>query len=104
ADLRFLVVPRGAMPMLPAAEEVALLDTDSGGEHDGVWYLSHRQEEVTGNTASSSEDHRVAVAQHYQIDNTIANNTQLSANATIQFSTNTDGSRVFPIGPHSPLR
>jgi hypothetical protein len=104
ADLRFLVVPRGALPMLPAAEEVAILDPDPGGEHDGVWYLSHRQEEVTGNTASSSEDHRVATAQHYQIDNTIANNTQLSAKATIQFSSNADGLRVVPFGLLPSLR
>jgi len=104
ADLRFLVVPRGAMPMLPAPEEVALLNSDPGGDRDGIWYLSHREEEVRRKTASSSENHRVMAAESYQIESTIAGNTQLSAKATIQFSSKIEGLRVIPFGLLPSLR
>ncbi|HEY4362440.1 MAG TPA: hypothetical protein VGN17_15810 [Bryobacteraceae bacterium] len=41
ADLRFLVVPSGVRPDLPAPEEVALVNVDPGGERAGLWYLTH---------------------------------------------------------------
>jgi hypothetical protein len=42
-NLRFFVVPRGAMPGMPSPEEVALVNIDSSGERDGIWYLTHTQ-------------------------------------------------------------
>ncbi len=104
ADLRFLVVLRGAMPMLPAPEEVALLNSDPGGDLDGIWYLSHREDEVRQKTASSSEDHRAVVAESYQIETTIAGNNQLTGKATIQFGSKIDGLRVVPFGLLPSLR
>lgn len=104
ADLRFLLVPRGAMPMLPAPEEVALLNSDPGGDLDGIWYLSHREDEVRQKTASSSEDHRAVVAESYQIETTIAANNQLTGKATIQFGSKIDGLHVVPFGLLPSLR
>jgi len=104
ADLRFLMVPSGAIPYLPASEEVALVDADSGADREGVWYLAHFEDEVKRGVASSNEDHRAAVAKHYQIETTISNSAQLSAKATIQFASNVDGLRAVPLGLLPALR
>ncbi len=95
ADLRFLIVPRGAMPMLPSPEEVALLCLDAGGERDGIWYLSHRQEEWAKNTASSAEDKRVAVVRHFRIETSVAHNRHLSGVAELRFEAVAAGARVL---------
>jgi len=44
ADLRFLMVPSGAMPRQPSPEEVGLLNVDPSGERAGIWYLSRTGE------------------------------------------------------------
>jgi len=67
-DLRFLLNPRGAMPMLPAPEEIALLNFEPLSESDGVWYLSHFASELKTGQASSDEDKRVIVPEHYKIE------------------------------------
>jgi hypothetical protein len=95
SDLRFLIVPRGAMPSMPSPEEVALLNFDAGGDREGIWYLSHLQEEWTKNTASSGEDKRTAVAQHFRIETTIARNRHLSAVTEVRFEALTAGERVL---------
>ena len=71
ADLRFLLNPHGAMPMLPAPEEVALLYFDPNSYSDGVWYLSHFASEVRANRASSNEDKRLIAPEHYKLDSLI---------------------------------
>src|SRR6185437_514469 len=53
SDLRFLLNPHGAMPILPASEEVALLDFDPSSYSDGVWYLSHYAAELRAGHGSS---------------------------------------------------
>jgi len=70
-DLRFLLNPHGAMPMLPAPEEVALLDFDPNSFSDGVWYLSHFASELRTDRANSSEDKRLIAPEHYKLDTLI---------------------------------
>jgi len=94
-DLRFLLVPRGAMPMLPSPEEVALLNFDGGADREGIWYLSHRQEEWAKNTASSGEDKRAAVARHFRIETTIARNRHLTGVTEMRFEAVAAGVRVL---------
>ncbi len=71
SDLRFLLNPRGAMPMLPAPEEVALLDFDPNSFSDGIWYLSHLTSELRAGRANSSEDKRLIAPEHYKLDTLI---------------------------------
>jgi hypothetical protein len=73
SDLRFLLNPRGAMPMLPAPEETALLNFDPASETDGIWYLSHLASELQSGRASSQEDKRLIAPEHYQMQIAIAN-------------------------------
>jgi hypothetical protein len=97
SDLRFLMVPSGAAPDLPSPEEVGLINIDPSGERDGIWYLSHLDSEWKGQQgASSIEDRRVAAAEHYQIETTIAGNGQLTATEQIKFTAKADGVRLIP--------
>jgi Carboxypeptidase regulatory-like domain len=68
ADLRFLMIPSGAMPMLPASEETALLNFDPASWSDGIWYLSHLSAEVAAGRDSSSEDKRLIAPEHYKME------------------------------------
>jgi len=43
-DLRFLVRPRGAVPEMSSPEEVAVINLDPDGAQEGIWYLSHLQQ------------------------------------------------------------
>ncbi len=54
-DLRFLMNPHSALPVLHAREEVALLDFDPNSNSDGIWYLAHtpRPEGRRGTNRSS---------------------------------------------------
>jgi hypothetical protein len=97
SDLRFLVVPGGAMPDMPSPEEVALVNVDPGGERSGEWYLSHFESEWKSGMASSNEDRHVAAARHYHIETTIANGGQLTAAADIEITGKLDGARVIPV-------
>jgi Carboxypeptidase regulatory-like domain len=100
ADLRFLVNPRGAMPMLPAPEEVALLNYDPGSDTDGIWYLSHRASEIQGGTASSSEEKRLVAPEHYDIQpyirtqNLIGKQPDLAVTCDLRFHAVNDGTRM----------
>jgi len=98
SDLRFLVVPSGAMPDLPSPEEVGLINFDPGGERAGIWYLSHLESEWKSQQgASSIEDRRIATAEHYQLETTIGGNGQLAATARIQLTAKADGARLIPL-------
>jgi hypothetical protein len=105
SDLRFLVVPSGAVPDLPSPEEVGLINVDPGGERAGIWYLSHLDSEwKSPQGASSIEDRRIAAAEHYQIETTIAGNGQLTATAQIRITAKADGARLIPFGLLANLR
>lgn len=103
-DLRYLVIPSGAVPQLPSPEEVALIDMDPVGEHDGIWYLSHRVEEWQKNEANSAENKRVAAAKHYTIETAIGKNNHLTAAAAVSLADVIDGARVVRFGLLPALR
>ena len=94
-DLRFLVNPRGATPELLSTEEVALINVDPMGEHDGILYLTHYASEWKSNTALQHEDKRIAAAVHYQIETVIGKNEHLASAATIRLEPVRDGDRVI---------
>ena len=100
SDLRFLLNPRGAMPMLPAPEEVALLYFDPGSNRDGVWYLSHLASELDAGRASSNEDKRSIAPEHYKIAvfigraNLINDRPELVATCELRFRSLEDGTRM----------
>ena len=102
--LRFLVRPRGALPMLPAPEEVALIDYDPEGQQEGVWNLEHLASELSGRGASSSEDKRVGQALAYRIDTAIAGNGMLTASEHLRFKAVSDLDRVLKLALIPSLR
>ena len=83
-DLRFLMNPRGAMPMLAAPEETALLNFDPNSESDGIWYLSHLASELQSGRASSKEDKRSIAPEHYRIQLFLGKPSVLGAQPDIQ--------------------
>ncbi len=68
ADLRFLLNPHGAMPMMRAPEEVAVINFNPISNSDGVWYLSHTVAELRAGLANSKEEKRLLASDHYMID------------------------------------
>jgi hypothetical protein len=100
AHLRFLLNPSGAMPMLPAPEEVALLNFDPASESDGVWYLSHIESEVRSGRASSKEDKRLVAPKHYKIEaligakNLLGVQPEMTATCDLRFQALEDGIRM----------
>jgi Peptidase family M1 domain len=104
SGLRYHVKPRGVLAMLPAPEEVALIDFDPDAEQEGVWCLEHLQSELAGRGASSGEEKRVAQALEYQIDTNIAGNGLLTASAKIKFKAVSQGDRVIKLALIPSLR
>jgi hypothetical protein len=104
SDLRFMVVPQGAMPMLPSPEEVAVVNVDPGGEREGIWYLTHRKEEWEKGQINSSENKRSVAAQNYRIETAIARGGRLTATAEVTFAAAIDGVRVVHFGLLPALR
>ena len=102
--LRYHVKPRGALAMLPAPEEVALIDFDPDAEQEGVWCLEHLQSELSGRGASSGEEKRVAQALEYRIGTSIAGNGLLAASAKIKFKAISQGDRVIKFALIPSLR
>ncbi|MGA3015511.1 MAG: M1 family aminopeptidase [Bryobacteraceae bacterium] len=100
SDLRFLLNPGGAMPMLAAPEETALLNFDPNSETDGIWYLSHMASELQSGRASSSEDKRLIAAEHYQIQvivglqNALGDQPDLGVTCDLRFRALDDGIRM----------
>lgn len=68
AGLRFILDPRGALPAMPAPEEVAFLNYATAQDSDGIWYLSHLATEVAAGRVTSSEDHRAIAPERYRMD------------------------------------
>jgi hypothetical protein len=99
-DLRFLLNPLGAMPMLAAPEEIALLNYEPSSESDGIWYLSHRTGELVAGTASSTEDKRLIAPEHYQIDafirpkDLIGKEPDMAVTCDLRFRSLADGTRM----------
>jgi hypothetical protein len=68
SDLRFLLNPHGAMPVLQAPEEVALINFNPNSNSDGVWYLSHTLAELRAGRADSKEEKRLIAADRYKME------------------------------------
>lgn len=102
-DLRFLVRPRGALPVLLSPEEVALINYDPQGEREGVLYLAHYVQEYQNGKASSEEDKRLIDAEHYRIE-TVIDGEKLTATAELTFTALADGDRVLSFGLLPNLR
>jgi hypothetical protein len=103
-DLRFLIRPKGAMPQLPSPEEVALLNVDPVGEHDGIIYLTHSRDEWSKERLSNLENKRVVVAKNYHIETAIGKNSHLASVADVSFAAAMDGVRVVHFGLLPALR
>jgi hypothetical protein len=103
-DFRFLINESGAISALVSPEEVALINYDPGGEHEGIWYMSHLKSEWEKHTASSDEDRRWARALSFHIDTAIGTNNHLAATAGIRLKALVDGVRVVKFGLLPSLR
>ncbi len=104
SDLRFLVVPGGAIPQISSPEEVGLINVDPGGDREGIWYLTHRAEEWAKGAVNSAENKRVIAAEHYRIETTIGKNTHLASVADVRFRAVENGARVVRFGLLPALR
>ena len=102
-DLRFFMVPSGALPSVQSPEETALVNVDAG-DHAGIWYLTHLKSEWEKNTANSSEDKRDIGATHYKIDTDVAKGGALAATTEMEFTAVMDGARVLRIDLLPSLR
>ena len=95
-DLRFYVRARvGALPQIDSPEEVALINLNSEGMEEGVWYLAHLKSEYDRHTASSMEERRLFATRKYKIETVIAKNGHLFSTATISFAPLVAGERVM---------
>jgi hypothetical protein len=94
SGLRFILNPLGAMPQLPAPEEVALLNFDPSSDSDGIWYLAHTIAELKSNHASSGEDHRLVAPEHYRVETAIGRNLRLSVVCDLQMHSLREGVRA----------
>jgi hypothetical protein len=95
AGLRFILDPRGALPGMPAPEEVALLNYAAAEDADGIWYLSHTAAELAAGRASSSEDHRAIAPVGYRMDVSVSSQSlKLSAQCGLRFRAMREGVRM----------
>ena len=103
-DLRFHVRPRGALPQLPAPEEVAVINVGPDADDEGIWYLAHYETEYAAHRASSREDKRTMHVDHYRIETAIDKHGRFTATAALDFTALGDGDRVFKFGLLPTLR
>jgi hypothetical protein len=104
-DLRFFVRARvGALPQLDSPEEVGLVNYDPEGMEDGIWYLSHLQDEHRHHLASSQEERRLFATHGYKIETIISKNKHLFSTATVTFQALIPGERVLKFGLLPNLR
>jgi hypothetical protein len=103
-DLRFFMVPAGAMPAMQSPEETAVVNVDATGEHAGIWYLSHLGSEWEAGSANSNEDKRDIGATHYKIQTEVAKGGALDASTEMEFTAVKDGARVLRIDLLPTLR
>jgi len=94
SHLRFHLKPGGALPQLPAPEEVAVVNLDPQTEQEGIWYLCHTIDEIAKHTASPHEEKRVVSPQKYRIETSIARNDHLTAVADFRFRAVSNGDRL----------
>jgi hypothetical protein len=102
-DLRFGVLPRGAISFL-GPEEVILIDEDRGSDEQGIWYLAHHEREYKNESASSEEDKRTIDAEHYKIETVIDSGEKLTATAELSFTALVEGERLLHFGLLPALR
>ena len=89
-DLRFYVVPQGAVPEL-STEEVAVLNLTPNGDRRGIWYSSHLEKEWKDGTASADEEKRTFAAEHYVLDVNIQGNREMKSTTDIRLKALADG-------------
>jgi len=95
AGLRFILDPHGALPEMPAPEEVALLNYATAQDADGIWYLSHLVTEVAAGRASSSEDHRAIAPERYRMDVSVSDQSlRITAQCALRFRALREGVRM----------
>ena len=104
SGLRFHVKPRGVLAMLPAPEEVAVIDYDPDAQQEGIWTLEHLKSEIEAHRVSSDENKRVVEALSYQIETTIAKNDRFTASTHLRFKAVTAGDRIVKFGLIPSLR
>jgi hypothetical protein len=102
ADLRFFMVPSGALPDVRSPEETGLVSIEGG--RAGIWYLSHLKSEWANNTANSREDKRDISASHYRINTDVAKGGALTATTEMDFTGVMADARVLRIDLLSTLR
>jgi Carboxypeptidase regulatory-like domain/Peptidase family M1 domain len=102
-DLRFYLRPYGALPQILSPEEVALINNEPQGKEEGIWYLTHTQDEWRAGTISSAEDKRLIDAEHYRIE-TVITGEKLTATCELTFTALVDGERVLRFGLLPTLR
>lgn len=93
-DLRLILDTRGALPDFPSPEEVALVNVDPGGTHDGVLYMTHLYGELKAGKATQEENKRAFQAEHYDIETAIARGGRLTAVTEITIQARESGARV----------
>ncbi len=92
AGLRFILDPRGALPAMPAPEEVALLNYATSEDQDGIWYLSHLATELAAGSASSTEDHRAIAPERYRMEVAVNDRTlHISVQCALRFRSLREG-------------
>jgi len=101
-DLRFYLRPHGALPGL-SPEEVALINYDPANKEEGIWYLSHTEDELKTGKASSGEDKRMVDADHYRIE-TVITGEKLTSTCELTFTSLVDGERLLTFGLLPTLR
>ena len=106
ADLRFVLNPHGALPVLRTPEEVALMFFDPASnatpshDKDGLWYLSHTVAELEAGRDSSTQEKRLIAPDHYKIDsfigreNIVGNRPDLQVVCAMRFHALQDGVRM----------
>jgi hypothetical protein len=102
-ELRFLFIPRGAVPSL-SPEEVAVIAVEPLGKTDGIWYLTHTVSEWQRHVASSDEIKNSVAPEHYKIETIIGKNRRLTAVAEVTIRALEGGDRVIQFGLLQTLR
>jgi hypothetical protein len=82
-DLRYLLNPHGALPILSGTEEVALLCFDPNSNSDGLWYFSHTLAELQSGRIEPKEEKRLIVPEHYRLEVLIPDRNALGAQADL---------------------
>jgi hypothetical protein len=103
-DLRFFMVPSGALPSVQSPEETGLVNVEPNSERAGIWYLTHLKSEWEKHSASSGEDKRDIAATHYKIDTEVAKGGSLSASTEMEFTAVMAGAKVLRIDLLPTLR